>query len=155
MFKNDATSNIDLEDMAGRLKLNLVGVYSKDELPDKIQVGSYIINLQDSTEGNGTHWTLIMVFDRKNALYFDAFGQIFPKEVGTFLKNYKPIPYSNRIIQDVDSNRCGLYCIACMHYMSRIRRKEMLEQYDDFLNMFRGNPKQNDKILVDYLKRIL
>ena len=155
MFKNDATSNIDLEDMAGRLKLNLVGVYSKDELPDKIQVGSYIINLQDSTEGNGTHWTLIMVFDRKNALYFDAFGQIFPKEVGTFLKNYKPIPYSNRIIQDVDSNRCGLYCIACMHYMSRIRRKEMLEQYDDFLNLFRGNPKQNDKILVDYLKRIL
>jgi hypothetical protein len=155
MFKNDATSNIDLEDMAGRLKLNLVGVYSKDELPDKIQVGSYIINLQDSTEGNGTHWTLIMVFDRKNALYFDAFGQIFPKEVGVFLKNYKPIPYSNRIIQDVDSNRCGLYCIACMHYMSRIRRKEMLEQYDDFLNLFRGNPKQNDKILVDYLKRII
>jgi len=155
MFKNDATSNIDLEDMAGRLKLNLVGVYSKDELPDKIQVGSYIINLQDSTEGNGTHWTLIMVFDRKNALYFDAFGQIFPKEVGTFLKNYKPIPYSNRIIQDIDSNRCGLYCIACMHYMSRIRRKEMLEQYDDFLNLFRGNPKQNDNILVDYLKKII
>jgi len=155
MFKNDATSNIDLEDMADRLKLNLVGVYSKDELPDKIQVGSYIINLQNSTEGNGTHWTLIMVFDRKNALYFDAFGQIFPKEVGVFLKNYKPIPYSNRIIQDVDSNRCGLYCIACMHYMSRIRRKEMLEQYDDFLNLFRGNPKQNDKILVDYLKRII
>jgi hypothetical protein len=155
MFKNDATSNIDLEEMADKLKLNLVSVCSKDELPDKIQVGSYIINLQDSTEGSGTHWTLVMVFDRKNALYFDAFGQIFPKEVGVFLKNYKPIPYSNRIIQDVDSNRCGLYCIACMHYMSRIRRKEMLEQYDDFLNLFRGNPKQNDKILVDYLKKIL
>jgi hypothetical protein len=155
MLSNDATSNVDLEYLAKKLNLNLVGVYSKDELPDKIKAGSYIINLQDSTDGEGTHWTLITVFDRKNALYFDAFGQIFPTEVATFLKNYKPIPYSNRIIQDIDSNRCGLYCIACMHYMSRIRRKEMLEQYDDFLNMFRGNPKQNDKILVDYLKKII
>jgi len=28
----------------------------------------------------------------------------------------------------------------------------MLEQYDDFLNMFTADTKKNDAILVDYLK---
>jgi len=155
MLENDATSNIDLENLANKLKLPLIGVYSKDELPDKIQKGSYIINLQDSDKGPGSHWILAKIFDKKNALYFDAFGESIPLEIAKFLKHYKPIPYSNRHIQDIDSNRCGLYCIACDHYMNRIKRRQMLEQYDDFLNMFTSDTKKNDKILVDYLKKII
>jgi hypothetical protein len=153
MFDDKATSNIDLEEMAKKLDLPLIMVISKDQLPDKIQVGSYIINLEDSDEGEGTHWCLAKVFDKKNALWFDAFGQAAPREVVEFLKPYKPLPYSNRIIQHIDSSRCGLYCLACDHYMSRVRRKDMLEQYDDFLNMFVADTKKNDKILVDYLKK--
>jgi hypothetical protein len=152
MFADEQTSNFDLEELAKKYKLPLITVCSKDELPKKIQVGSYIINLQDSTEGNGTHWVLAKIFDRKNALYFDSFGQPLPLEVLDFLKHYKPVPYSNRHIQNIDSSRCGLYCIACDRYMSTIRRRQMLEQFDDFLNLFTADTKKNDAILVDYLK---
>ena len=152
MFKDEALSNFDLEDLAMKYNLPLVGVYSKDELPKKLQVGSYYINLQDSTEGQGSHWLLIKIFDKKNALYFDSFGQPAPLEVLVFLKNYKPVPYSNREIQNIDSSRCGLYVVACDRYMSTIRRRQMLEQFDDFLNMFTADTKKNDGILVDYLK---
>ena len=152
MFSDEQTSNFDLEDLAQKYDLPLVCVYSKDELPNKIQVGSYIINLQDSTEGSGSHWCLIKIFDKKNALYFDSFGQPLPLEVLHFLRHYKPVPYSNRQIQNIDSSRCGLYCIACDRYMSTIKRRNMLEQFDDFLNMFTGDTKKNDAILVDYLK---
>ena len=152
MFSDEQTSNFDLEDLAKKYDFPLVGVYSKDELPNKIQIGSYIINLQDSTEGSGSHWCLIKIFDKKNGLWFDSFGQPLPLEVLHFLRHYKPVPYSNRQIQNIDSSRCGLYVIACDRYMSTIKRRNMLEQFDDFLNMFTGDTKKNDAILVDYLK---
>ena len=49
-------TNIDLEKMANKLNLPIVGVFSKDELPNGLtprQVGSYYINMQDSTKGKG------------------------------------------------------------------------------------------------------
>ena len=152
MFKDEALSNFDLEDLAQKYKLPLVGVYSKDELPKQIQVGSYYVNLQDSTDGNGSHWVLVKIFDRKNALYFDSFGQPLPLQVLDFLKHYKPVPYSNRHIQNIDSSRCGLYVVACDRYMNKVMRKNMVEQFDDFLNLFTADTKKNDNILVDYLK---
>jgi len=152
MFEDEETSNFDLEDLAKKYDLPLVGIYSKDELPERVKIGSYIVNLQDSTDGQGSHWCLIKIFDKKNAIWFDSFGQALPLEVLSFLKHYKPVPYSNRHIQNIDSSRCGLYCIACDRYMNTVRRRSMLEQFDDFLNMFTADTKKNDKILVDYLK---
>jgi hypothetical protein len=45
-------SNFDLEEYARKYKLPLIGVYSKDELPDKLQVGSYYVNMQNAADGN-------------------------------------------------------------------------------------------------------
>ena len=47
MFKDEETSNFDLEELAQKYHLPLVGVFSKDQLPEKVKVGSYIINLQE------------------------------------------------------------------------------------------------------------
>jgi hypothetical protein len=145
-------SDSDLESMAKKLGIPLIDIITKDQLPKHKVNGAYIINLQDSTDGNGTHWILAKIFDKKKALYFDSFGQPLPLEVLHFLRHYKPVPYSNRDIQNIDSSRCGLYCIACDRYMNTVRRRSMLEQFDDFLNMFTADTKKNDKILVDYLK---
>ena len=145
-------SNLDLEKYARKYKLPLIGVFSKDELPDQLQVGSYYVNMQNAADGQGSHWVLVKVFDKKHALYFDSFGERIPIEVSRFLEHYKPIPYSHRQIQDIDSSRCGLYVVACDRYMSTVKRKKMLEQYDDFLNMFTADTKKNDAILVDYLQ---
>ena len=145
-------SNLDLEKYARKYKLRLIGVFSKDELPPP-QVGSYYVNLQDAADGDGTHCVLVKIFDKKHAFYFDSFGERIPIEVSRFLEHYKPIPYSHRQIQDIHSSRCGLYVVACDRYMSTVKRKKMLEQYDDFLSMFTADTKKNDCILVDYLKK--
>jgi len=142
----EALTNLDLENYAKKLELPLIGVYSKDKLPS-LQVGSYYINMQNSTDGDGTHWVLLKIFDDKHALYFDSFGIYPPKNITDRIKN---VPYSNREIQDIHSDVCGYYVLACDKYMSTIKRKSMLEQFDDFLNMFRDT-KHNDKILKDYL----
>ena len=46
-------SNFDLERLAEFYHLPLVAVTMKDELPEKVEDGCYIINLQSSTDGRG------------------------------------------------------------------------------------------------------
>ena len=62
-------SNIDLEELSKHYKLPLIAVTMKDELPNKLQNGNYIINLQSSTQGNGTHWTALKVINNNNKRY--------------------------------------------------------------------------------------
>ena len=67
-------SNIDLMKLAKHYNINLNGIYMKDELNGlKPRIGNYIINLQSTNQGNGTHWTAI-IFTKKRAYYFDSFG---------------------------------------------------------------------------------
>ena len=56
------------------------GVYSRDNLPDKIKGGSYIINLDEYSD-IGTHWVSLYVYN-DNVTYFDSFGvEHIPKEI--------------------------------------------------------------------------
>ena len=48
------------------------GVYSRDNLPDKIKDGAYIINLDEYSD-IGTHWIALYVYN-DNVTYFDSFG---------------------------------------------------------------------------------
>jgi hypothetical protein len=144
------TSSTELEDYAKVLKVPLLGVYSKDTLPTK-RVGSYIINMEDSDAGNGTHWTLLKIFPNKKVIYFDSFGLPPPRPVREFVG--RPMGISNRQIQYKNASTCGLYCLACDHYLTYQRRqKNEYERFDDFLNMFKSEPRQNDRILLEYLR---
>ena len=58
------------------------GVYSRDNLPDKIKDGAYVINL-DKYFDIGTQWIALYV-NNKTVTYFDSFG--FPKEIKKFIK---------------------------------------------------------------------
>ena len=54
------------------------GVYSRNNLPNKIKKGAYVINL-DEYENTGTHWVSLFV---KSICYFDSFGvEHIPKEI--------------------------------------------------------------------------
>ena len=78
------------------LKLN--GVYSRDNLPDKIKGGAYIVNLDEYSD-IGTHWVALYVrkaspkdISNNDVTYFDSFGvEHIPKEIKTFIsdKNIK------------------------------------------------------------------
>ena len=48
------------------------GVYSRDNLPNKIKDGAYIINLDEYSD-LGTHWIALYQLNN-NVTYFDSFG---------------------------------------------------------------------------------
>ena len=56
------------------------GVYSRNNLPNKIKKGAYVINL-DEYKSIGTHWIALFV-KLKYVVYFDSFGvEHIPKEI--------------------------------------------------------------------------
>ena len=86
------------------------GVYSIDNLPDKIKDGVYVINL-DEYYDIGTHWIALYV-NNKTVTYFDSFGiEHIPKEINKFIGNRNIISNVYRI-QNYDSVMCGYFCIG-------------------------------------------
>lgn len=144
------TTSLQLEEMAKQLDLPLLGVVSKDELHGRVKVGSIILNLQSSTDGNGSHWTLLKVFPKGEAIYYDPFGFAPPRQVKQYIKK---IGVSTREIQDIGSTMCGYYCLMCDHYMTYEKEPDIYERFDDFLNLFKVDTKQNDQIVKHYLSQ--
>ena len=62
------------------------GVYSRDNLPDKIQDGTYLINLDEYSD-TGPHW-IALYTDTKTVKYFDSFVvEHITKEIKKFINN--------------------------------------------------------------------
>jgi hypothetical protein len=145
------TTNLQLEDMARQLRLPLLGILSKDQLHGRVNVGSIILNLQSSTDGDGSHWTLLKVFPKGEVIYFDPFGFAPPKQVRKYIKG--KIGVSTRQIQNIDSTMCGYYVLMADHYLTYNQtRRDIYERFDDLLNLFKVDTKKNDQILKDYLR---
>ena len=72
---NNELSNFDIIKIIEDMKLTHVfgGVYSKNELPILERNKFYIINLQDSDAGNGTHWTVFFYNKPLTSIYYDSF----------------------------------------------------------------------------------
>ena len=91
------------------------GVYSRDNLPDKIKDGAYVINL-DWYSDIGTHGEAIYV-DTKTVTYIDSFGvEHISKEILKFINN-KNITSNIFRVHAYDSVMCGYFCIGFINYM--------------------------------------
>ena len=121
------------------------GVYSRNNLPNKIKKGAYVINL-DEYENTGTHWVSLLVKANK-VIYFDSFGiEHIPEEINKFIGN-KKIKASIFRIQAYDSVMCGYFCIEFINYM--LKGKKLL----DYTNLFSPNDfKENDQIIKRIFK---
>jgi hypothetical protein len=73
-------NNYDLTEIADSLDLPLNLVSMRNEIAKRLKNGDYIINLQSSDEGSGTHWLNLVIRD-KDALIFDSFGCIPATEI--------------------------------------------------------------------------
>ena len=117
------------------------GVYSRDNLPDKIKDGAYVINLDEHCD-IGTHWIALFV-NAKNITYFDSFGiEHIPKEIKKFINN-KIIMANIFRIQAYDSVMCGSFCTVFTDFMF----------ITDFTNLFSSNnfkKKINDDTVLNY-----
>ena len=161
-------TNFDIEELCNRLDLDLVLIDCKDKLKEyPIQIGSYYINLQDSDEGEGTHWVYARVYEDDDqfrlesdnyngivsCLYFDPFGLDMPKDVSEYFNNFKPIPYNNRQIQNIRSTQCGWYCVACDYDLTHKRTSDnTLDDYYSFISIWSSEPTDNLKLLKSYFK---
>ena len=86
MNKN-ITSNTELIDIIKKENIkNFNGVYPKDKLNKPLKDGFYIINLQDSDKGSGTHWTAIYKINDGFSFYYDSFGFPAPENIEEILR---------------------------------------------------------------------
>jgi hypothetical protein len=141
-------SNFDLEKIATELKINLVCVVSKNELSKIVpRSGGYIVNLQSSDAGDGTHWVcfiLYNVFDNKKkkqlkGIYMDTYGMLPPIEIENFIHKYTDfkIAFSKRQIQKINTSECGWYCLSFIYCMQYKRQSNsMLDDLERWLGMF-------------------
>jgi hypothetical protein len=138
-------SNFDMLEILDNKNLPINGIYSKDRLPS-LKKGFYIINIQNSDEGSGTHWTCLY-YNNDDSIYFDSFGFAAPMEVQQHLKNYS---YNDKQVQNIDSTACGYYCIAFIQYLHDKKNKN--KSFETFLNIFKTNQLYNDVILKNLTK---
>ena len=115
-------TNIEISEYyANKPRFN--GAYSRNNLPNKIKKGAYVINL-DEYENTGTHWVALFV-TANEVIYFDSFGvEHIPKEINKFIGN-KKIKASIFRIQAYDSIMCGYFCIEFINYM--LKSKTLLD----------------------------
>ena len=101
------------------------GVFSRDNLPNSIKNGAYVINL-DKYRDIGTHWVALYVYN-KTIIYFDSFEvEHIPKEIMKFICNEQSSSAKARNkniitniyrIQAYDSIMCGYFCIGFINFM--------------------------------------
>ena len=91
------------------------GVYSRDNLPDEIKDGTYVINPDDYFD-IGTHW-IVLNANNKTVTYFDSFGvEHIPKGIKKFINNKNIISKIFRT-QAYHSVMCGYFCIGFINFM--------------------------------------
>ena len=123
------------------------GVYFRDNLPNKIKDGAYVINLDEYSD-IGTHWVALWV-NNNNVTYFDSFGvEHIPKEIIKFIN--RPSQNKNIMtnifrIQAHDSIMCGYFCIGFIDFI--FKGKSLTE----YTNLFPPNDfKKNDDAILNY-----
>ena len=118
------------------------GAFSRDNLPNSIKNGAYVINL-DEYHDIGTHWVALYV-NNKTITYFGSFGvENTPREIIKFIAR-KKITNTYRI-QAYDLIMCGYFCIGFINFMFNGK------SLTDYTNLFSPNDfKKNDDIILKY-----
>ena len=118
------------------------GIYSIDNLSDKIKDRAYVINLDEYFDTE-TRWVALYV-SNNDVTYFDSFGvEHIPKEIKTIISN-KNIKTNIFRIQAYNSIMCGYFCIEFINFM--LAGKTL----NDFTNLFSPNNLKNDAIILNY-----
>lgn len=140
-------SNYEIMDLIKHNELDhyFGGVYSKDKLEELKPTKFYIINLQNSNSGGGTHWTAFY-YSKLRSIYFDSYGFPPPKEVENKIGSYI---FNDSDIQDFNSSACGFYALYFIKFLHDKTNKE--EAFKIFLKLFKNETIKNDKILYNLI----
>jgi hypothetical protein len=143
-------SNFDLEELSEHYEFPLTQVLMKDELKSlkHSKNGNYIINLQSSNQGNGSHWMALAIRDKK-CMYVDSFGILPPQEVITFCKRIPKshLGYNDFGYQHIKSETCGWYCVGLLIHIQNNPNVDLYKASNEFINMFAYDTLKNNAIL--------
>ena len=119
------------------------GVYSRDNLPNKIKDRAYVINLDEYSD-IGTHW-IALYLKNNDITYFDSFGVEYITEKIIKLMGRKNVIANIFRIQAYDSIMCGYFFIGFIDFM--FKGKALAE----YTYLFSPNDfKRNDDISLNY-----
>lgn len=124
------------------------GCFPKNKLPSAGELSNkfVFVNLQSSTQGNGTHWTLLFNCQPRNVIYFDSMGQVPPQEVTARMKETgKSQQYNTHDFQPIDTSSCGWWCIYAANVLQRGKSLDDIVQH--FHNSSVGH---NEELLRNY-----
>jgi hypothetical protein len=138
-------SSSDINDILHSYNIAYNGIYQKDMLPNKLQNGFYVVNLQSSKDGNGTHWCALY-YSPIMSMWWDSFGFKPPEDIEARVGKYI---YNSFQIQDIQSSSCGYYCIAFIKFLNKMKDKE--KAFNIFVNLFKTNKLANEKVLNELL----
>ena len=119
-------SNFDILKIAKHLEIpNFKGVFTRDQLPEKIgNRESGIVNFNTSKEP-GSHWVAYFR-DGSKKIYFDSFGQVIPTEIQKYLKtkneyknNLPVIERNTDVVQEPNTVICGHLCLYVLDNLSK------------------------------------
>lgn len=128
------TSDQDLLSYAEKLNIPINFIGSKDQLFNcKPRNGNYIINMQDSTQGRGSHW-VGFVINGNSCYYMDSFAVVPPIEVMNFCKD-KKIYYNKSQIQGLRDDFCGEFVIDFLKNMNKSKNKAYLN-FSNFIDNY-------------------
>jgi len=137
-----------MKDRSGN-KTKFIGVFSKDELPDKLNENENLIINLDDHDGNGTHWTCIYNDDGEYCQYFDSYGFPPPDLAINFMRtSNKKIAYSTSQIQMSNSILCGYYCMYFIN--ERDKGKSMYDIIYSFEQIYNNSKTENPEIIYNY-----
>ena len=91
------------------------GFYSRDNLPETMKDGAYVINLDEyadvSTHGIALYWK------QSEIIHYGSFGvEHVPKEIEQFIR-HKNIKTNIFRMQSNNSTMCGYFCIGFIDFM--------------------------------------
>jgi hypothetical protein len=125
------TSNLDLEAMAKLLRVRIKVVLQEELLQMLPEPGQNLIVNWGNEQNGGTHWVAIVIADDGDeAVFIDSFGTHYSSAVDHFMKrtpgSVTKLGFSNIITQDLASNLCGWYCLACITFCDTTKNAAIL-----------------------------
>jgi hypothetical protein len=135
------TTDLELYKLGKKYGLKINDITNKDLLNQNLPVeGAYIINLQDSTDGFGSHWTIIELKRYKNkpfALYYDSLGFPPPNDVMRFARRFgaKELTYQTKTIQNMYYGGCGAFVIDFIRHLQHTKDNP-IKIYNNYISQF-------------------
>jgi hypothetical protein len=149
-------SNFDLEELSEDYGFGLKTVVMKDELKAiPAKSGNYIVNLQSSNQGNGTHWVCLAIRG-KQSFYQDSFGVLMPQEVIAFCKRIPKshLGYNDLGYQHIKSETCGWYFVGLLIHIQNNPNMDLYDACRDYIKIFYYDTTKNNAVLKAYFRSL-